>query len=138
MKKMNKKGFTIVELVIVITVIAILSAVLVPTFAGVISNSKDSAAAQEAKAAYTQYLTDEDNAEDPAENFIYNYGEKRVVVIKAGNLVEENGEVKMFESVEAAKTILGCTEASGEGENATPANYETETISDNFTAYIIK
>ena len=37
MKKQNKKrGFTIIELVIVVTVIAILSAVLIPTFAGVI------------------------------------------------------------------------------------------------------
>ena len=120
MKKMNKKGFTIVELVIVITVIAILSAVLVPTFAGVISNSKDSAAAQEAKAAYTQYLTDEDKAEDPAENFIYNYGEKWVVVIKAGNLVEENGEVKMFESETAALQAIDTTYVKDTNCTVTP------------------
>lgn len=44
MKKQNKKrGFTIIELVIVVTVIAILSAVLIPTFAGVIKRSKISA-----------------------------------------------------------------------------------------------
>lgn len=36
MKHTNKKGFTIVELVIVIAVIAILAAVLIPTFAGII------------------------------------------------------------------------------------------------------
>ena len=35
-KRNNKKGFTIVELVIVIAVIAILAAVLIPTFAGII------------------------------------------------------------------------------------------------------
>ena len=35
MKRNNKKGFTIVELVIVIAVIAILSAVLIPSFGGV-------------------------------------------------------------------------------------------------------
>ena len=35
-RKMNKKGFTIVELVIVIAVIAILAAVLIPTFASII------------------------------------------------------------------------------------------------------
>ena len=33
MKKMNRKGFTIVELVIVIAVVAILAAILIPTFA---------------------------------------------------------------------------------------------------------
>ncbi|MBO4356346.1 MAG: prepilin-type N-terminal cleavage/methylation domain-containing protein, partial [Clostridia bacterium] len=44
----NKKGFTIVELVIVIAVIAILAAVLIPTFSGVIQRANASAALQEA------------------------------------------------------------------------------------------
>ena len=39
----NKKGFTIVELVIVIAVIAILAAVLIPTFAGIIKKANQSA-----------------------------------------------------------------------------------------------
>ena len=44
MKTQNKKrGFTIIELVIVVTVIAILSAVLIPVFAGVIKNANLSA-----------------------------------------------------------------------------------------------
>ena len=44
MKTQNKKrGFTIIELVIVVTVIAILSAVLIPTFAGIIKKSRLSA-----------------------------------------------------------------------------------------------
>ena len=44
----NRKGFTIVELVIVIAVIAILAAVLIPTFSGVVKKANDSAALQEA------------------------------------------------------------------------------------------
>ena len=44
MKKTNKKrGFTIIELTIVVAVIAILSAVLIPTFAGIIRKSRESA-----------------------------------------------------------------------------------------------
>ena len=44
MKKRNqKRGFTIVELVVVVTVIAILSAVLIPTFAGIINRSRETA-----------------------------------------------------------------------------------------------
>ena len=38
-KRNNKKGFTIVELVIVIAVIAILAAVLIPTFSGIIKKA---------------------------------------------------------------------------------------------------
>lgn len=57
MKKSNKKGFTIVELVIVIAVIAILSGVLVTVFTNVIANSKRSAAMQEMKSEWTAYLS---------------------------------------------------------------------------------
>ena len=42
MKKSNKKGFTIVELVIVIAVIAILAAVLIPTFSNLIKKANES------------------------------------------------------------------------------------------------
>lgn len=52
MKKMNKKGFTIVELSIVIAVIAILSAVLIPTFSGIVRKAKKSAREQLASNAY--------------------------------------------------------------------------------------
>ena len=42
MRNTNKKGFTIVELVIVVAVIAILAAVLIPTFSGVIRKANES------------------------------------------------------------------------------------------------
>ena len=54
----NKKGFTIVELVIVIAVIAILAAVLIPTFSNVIAKANKSADLQAAKNAHTDYLID--------------------------------------------------------------------------------
>ena len=43
MKRNNKKGFTVVELVIVIAIIAILAGVLIPTFAGLIKKANTSA-----------------------------------------------------------------------------------------------
>ena len=63
MKKNNKKGFTIVELVIVIAVIAILAAVLIPTFTGVTERAKESAAMQNARNAWTDYVSA--NADQP-------------------------------------------------------------------------
>ena len=48
MKKFNnKKGFTIVELVIVIAVIGILAGVLIPTFSGIVQRANNSATTQE-------------------------------------------------------------------------------------------
>lgn len=56
--KKAKKGFTIIELVIVIAVIGILAGVLIPTFSNVIANANKTAAMEEAKNAYTAYLAD--------------------------------------------------------------------------------
>ena len=54
MRKNNRKGFTIVELVIVIAVIAILAGVLITTFASIISKANASKALQEAQNAYKE------------------------------------------------------------------------------------
>lgn len=56
--KKNRKGFTIVELVIVIAVIGILATVLVPTFGDIIDKANGSKALQQAKSVYTQAYAD--------------------------------------------------------------------------------
>ena len=56
MKKLNKKGFTIVELSIVIAVIAILSAVMIPTFSGIVKRAQSSARSQLATSTYRAAL----------------------------------------------------------------------------------
>ena len=53
MLKKMKKAFTITELVIVIAVIAILAAVLIPTFTTVVDKANESAAMQETKSEWT-------------------------------------------------------------------------------------
>lgn len=61
MKKSNKKGFTLVELVIVIAVIAILAGVMIATFSNVVGDANASADLQEIKAAldaeYYDFIT---------------------------------------------------------------------------------
>lgn len=59
MKKLNKKGFTITELVIVIAVIAILAAVLIPTFVTIVNKAEASKALTTAKNAYTAVITND-------------------------------------------------------------------------------
>ena len=58
-KRNNKKGFTIVELVIVIAVIAILAAVLIPTFSGIIKKAQESSDVQLAKNFNTALAAEE-------------------------------------------------------------------------------
>lgn len=67
----NRKGFTITELVIVIAVIAILAAVLIPTFTGVINKANESAALQKAKNAYTAYVGSLDFAAGATPGTVY-------------------------------------------------------------------
>ena len=57
MKFTKKKGFTIVELVIVIAVIGILSAVLIPTFSGLIDKANETALQEGLRNAYTEYVS---------------------------------------------------------------------------------
>ena len=66
----NRKGFTIVELVIVIAVIAILAAVLIPTFSGVISKANQSAAQQTAMQAVKAGLFCITTAQLPENTFV--------------------------------------------------------------------
>ena len=77
MKNSNKKGFTIVELVIVIAVIAILAAVLIPTFSGLVKKanlSSDMQAVREINQAL---------AADQAKNGIPKNVDKAMAVIAA-------------------------------------------------------
>lgn len=96
MKKKLKKGFTLVELVIVIAVIAILSAVLIPTFGNVISNANDSAAMSEVSNAISQYTANQaanKQSSDLTDGYIILFNDEQKL---AGN------NVNVYESYKAA------------------------------------
>ena len=64
----RKNGFTTIELIIVIAIIAILAAVLTPTFSNIIQKSYDSSALQRAKHALVSVAA-EDSQWGSAEYF---------------------------------------------------------------------
>ena len=85
----NRKGFTIVELVIVIAVIAILAAVLIPTFSGVIQKANESSALQEATSTMKSVLAMSSNGtltnetlfvigDKAGVNFAFEYEDSRI------------------------------------------------------------
>ena len=64
--KKNRKGFTIVELAIVIAIIAILTVALIPTFGGIIEKAKKTKLERALYNEYTEYVINagEDVLED--------------------------------------------------------------------------
>ena len=106
MKKMNKKGFTIVELVIVIAVIAILAAVMIPTFGGIIKKANTSSVQQTAQALYKQAVALDlaDGTQDGYE------GDAKVAANKIDSKTIE-GKTVDYEVAEDGKVTFSYTDA---------------------------
>ena len=87
MRNTNKKGFTIVELVIVVAVIAILAAVLIPTFSGVIKKAQYTADQKAEKDMNTALAIEMNpkNLDDAIDALIENgFNGKNLVPVSAG------------------------------------------------------
>ena len=97
----NKKGFTIVELVIVIAVIAILAAVLIPTFSGVIGKANTSARTQEFTNALKVVLAGNAETGALAENTIFVSSDEYFSVYNGNKL----GNIEAFSVKDESSTV---------------------------------
>ena len=85
--KKNRKGFTIVELAIVIAIIAILTVALIPTFGGIIEKAKNTKLERALYNEYTEYVI---NQGDAASEEIYIFYEDMYYHVENGAINIEN------------------------------------------------
>lgn len=113
--KVRNKGFTITELVIVIAVIAILAAVLIPTFSNVIEKANQTAASSSCNVALSEYIAmvtldgDPDNNDVTgvvfsSNNYYYVYDGEKLNYI--GNSEKDNAKLLAVTSFDTDITPL--------------------------------
>ncbi len=136
MLRNKKKAFTITELVIVIAVIAILAAVLIPTFSNVVASANRSAALQTCTNSLKEYLatvsTDSDTTNDNPVGMVFEHNGYYFVYLN-GTL--HNIEPTKLASGEAFPTgISGFTALGGDGEVNANVTFKIE--DDTFTTAV--
>ena len=111
-KNAHNAGFTLLELVIVLAVIAILSAILIPTFTDVISRAKETAARQNCRSVAQQYMLyrlEEGDSSDLG-GYLFISGDYAFVLengeLQETEVSEENGIV----SIKDGESSFSCEE----------------------------
>lgn len=122
----NKKGFTIVELVIVIAVIAILAAVLIPTFSNIVGRANEAAAQADAKNLWTQYCVDvtENNGSYAKFNGYIEIDKKYYFSIENGQLDTEVKTEKEATDKKPADTTIDGKSYEYKAEDVSADNYK--------------
>ncbi|XCP86779.1 prepilin-type N-terminal cleavage/methylation domain-containing protein [Roseburia hominis] len=131
-KRKDKKGFTLVELIVVLIILAILAALLIPALTGYIDKAKNKQVVAETRQAVmaTQTLADEDYAVDVTPQF----GKGRVISKNIKSLAEVDGKISgvTFDSSHAVATLTyesksgkTCTYTAG-GTKGTDGAYDVK------------
>ena len=103
MKKRNQKGFTIMEMLIVVAIIAVLVAIAIPTFNSALTKSKEAADIANIRAAYAEemvaVLTEEGTAKTPNEfktaiGSSLNFKDKLIITEGSSTITYEAKNVK--------------------------------------------
>ena len=146
MKRTNKKGFTTVELVIVIAVIAILAAVLIPTFANLIRKANISADTQLAKNLNTALAMDtaENGTPKDFDDVLDAFYENGFVLANMNPTTEgcflaweqETNQILLVEITDTAKVLYSAKKGYGDPDDSWYFAVKNQRLADTITAVL--
>ena len=123
MKRLNKKGFTMAELLIVVAIIAVLVAIAIPIFTSQLERSRDAVTVSNIRSAYamaqTAYLTQQD---DTANAVDYTAGTGGAATVTVGKVVSKGSQPGWSEATNDLVIKKQVEEGCGALEN-TPGTY---------------
>ena len=131
----SKKGFTIVELVIVIAVIGILSAILIPTFVNLTSEARKKELQANLRNAYTAYIA------EAADGVLDVDGTTKIELVaeKDATLKKESDLYHMNDKGEwVVAAAAEPTESAGVGKHWALTNVSTTDDNSRFNGYIVQ
>ena len=103
MKKTNKKGFTLAELLVVVAIIAVLVAVAIPIFTSQLEKSREAVDAANIRAAYAEVLSNKVSGETD-----------KKLISKTVKLTQEKAEWQnSFEFPENLKSTQSAAQPTG-------------------------
>lgn len=112
MRNILAKGFTLVELVVVIAILAILSGVALPLYSGYVRKAEDVEYIQNASVAYKEYILDNLLTSPEHLCFVYEGSPNKIAIIQNGAVGSE-----LYPSFRQAVTALIDNPATSEDES---------------------
>ncbi len=121
MKKMNKKGFTLMEMLIVIAIIAILIAIAIPTFTSALEKSKQKTDLANARALKSLVVSEYMLAEEGCMSGIFSS-----TTTSATFYLNKNGQEILTTETDGVKTAV-TTAPTGDDHMKVTAKWDGET-----------
>ena len=122
MAKFKKRGFTLIELIVVIAIIAVLAAILVPSVMGYVRKSKRTADISSAKTIYDAVMTVLADDEDATQSYTANNSSTQ-------KTVKYNGTTKTY-TLSIVCTKDGASNKGGNHSLWSGGNAETKDFQD--------